>query len=39
MDNVSMGTSLGPIIANIFMTELENIVTKKFMDNTTTKYY
>ena len=29
-DGVSMGSSLGPVLANIIMTELENVIVKSF---------
>ena len=33
MNGVSIGAFLGPVLANIFMSELENIIKKKFLDN------
>ena len=38
-DGVSMGSPLGPVLANILMTEFENIVIKKFVDDGTIKFY
>ena len=39
LDGVSMGSSLGPILANIIMTELENILTKDLLDIGTIAFY
>ena len=36
---VSMGSSLGPILANIIMTELENVLTKDLLDIGTIAFY
>ena len=36
---VSMGSSLGPVMANIIMTELENKVIKSLMNYVTKKVY
>lgn len=33
IDGVSMGGSLGPVLANIIMTEFENIVIRKLKDS------
>ena len=38
-DYVGMCSSLGPIMANIVMTELENKVIKSLMDDGTIKFY
>ena len=38
-DGVSMGSPLGSVLANIIMTELEEKVIKKFVDNGTIKFY
>lgn len=32
IDGVSMGSSLGPVLANIIMTELENVIVRKMLD-------
>ena len=34
-----MGSSLGPVLANIIMTELEDIVIKPLITNGTIKFY
>ena len=39
MDGVSMGSSLGPVLANIIMTELETIIIKPLMNDGTIKFY
>ena len=39
VDGVSMGSSLGPVLANIIMTELEKVVVKKLIDDGTIKFY
>ena len=39
IDGVSMGSSMGPLLANIIMTELENIVIKPLIDDGTIKFY
>ena len=39
IDGVSMGSSMGPLLANIIMTELENTVIKKLVDDGTIKFY
>ena len=39
IDGVSMGSSMGPLLANIIMTELENTVIKNLVDNGTIKFY
>ena len=38
-DGVSMGGSLGPLLANIIMTELEKKVVQPLIDNGTIKFY
>ena len=38
-DGVSMGASLGPVLANIIMTELERAVVDKLIANGTIKFY
>ena len=38
-DGVSMCSTLGPVLANIIMTELEEKVFKKFVDDGTIKFY
>ena len=38
-DGVSIGSPLGPVLANIIMTDLEKNVIKKFVDNGTIKFY
>ena len=37
-DGVSMGSSLGPVLANIIMTELEDVVIKPLITNGTIKF-
>ncbi|XP_066910788.1 uncharacterized protein [Clytia hemisphaerica] len=39
IDGVSMGSSMGPLLANIIMTELEEIVVKPLIDNGTLRFY
>ena len=39
LDGVSMGSSLGPVLANIVMTELEKHIIKPFIDNGIIKFY
>ena len=34
-----MGSSLGPVLANIIMTEFEEVVIKTFIANGTIKFY
>ena len=34
-----MGASLGPVLANIIMTELEDLVIRKLMDDSVIKFY
>ena len=38
-DGVSMGSSLGPVLANIIMTELEDVVIKPLIASGTIKFY
>ena len=38
-DGVSVGSSLGPVLANIIMTELEDVVIKPLNANSTIKFY
>ena len=38
-DGVSMGSSLGPVMANIIMTELEDKVIKPLINDGTIKFY
>ena len=38
-DGVSMGSSLGPVIANIFMTELEKFILDDMIKDNTIKFY
>ena len=38
-DGVSMGSSLGPVLANIIMAELEDVVIKPLITNGTIKFY
>ena len=37
--DVSMGSSLGPVLANIIMTELENVIIKPLIADGTAKFY
>ena len=39
VDGVSMGSSLGPVLANIIMTELEKVVVKNLIDDGIIKFY
>ena len=39
VDGVSMGSSMGPLLANIIMTELENSVVKPLIEKGTIKFY
>ena len=39
IDGVSMGASLGPVLANIIMTELERVVVDDLITNGTLKFY
>ena len=38
-DGVSMGSPLGPVLANMIMAELEEKVTKRFADDVTIMLY
>ena len=38
-DGVSMGSSLGPVIANIFMTELEKFILDELINDNIVKFY
>ena len=38
-DGVSMGASLGPVLANIIMTELERVVVDRLIQSGTIKFY
>ena len=38
LDGVSMGSSLGPVMANIIMTELENTTIKPLINDNTVKF-
>lgn len=39
IDGVSMGSPLGPVLANIIMTELENTIVKELIDKSMIKFY
>ena len=39
IDGVSMGGSLGPVLANIIMTEFEKVIIDKFIQNGTIQFY
>ena len=39
IDGVSMGSSLGPLLANIIMTEMEKTIIKKFIDDKILLFY
>ena len=39
LDGVSMGESLGPVLANIIMTERENVIVGKLIENGIIKFY
>ena len=39
LDGVSMGSSLGPVLANIIMTELEDIIIKPLINDNTISFY
>ena len=38
-DDVSMGSSLGPVLANIIMTELEETIIQQLIENDVIKFY
>ena len=38
-DGVSMGSSLGPVLANIIMTELERVIVEPLIRSGKTKFY
>ena len=38
-DGVSMGSQLGPVLANIIMAELEQKSIRKFVEDGTVKFY
>ena len=38
-DGVSMGSPLGPVLANIIMTELEDVIIKSLIADDTIKFY
>ena len=38
-DGVSMGSSLGPVLANIIMTELERVVVDRLIQSGSIKFY
>ena len=39
IDGVSMGSSLGPLLANIIMVEMEKTIIKKFIDDNILLFY
>ena len=39
IDGVSMGSSLGPVLANVIMTELERLVVDKLIKDGLIKFY
>ena len=39
IDSVSMGSSLGPLLANIYITEMEKTIIKKFIDKSASLFY
>ena len=39
IDGVSMGASLGPVLANIIMTEMERCVVDKLIESGKIKFY
>ena len=38
-DGVSMGSSLGPVLANIILTEFENVIVKPLIVTSVLKFY
>ena len=38
-DGVSMGSSLGPVLANIILTEFENVIVKPLIETRVLKFY
>ena len=38
-DGVSMGSSLGPVLANIIPTEFENVIVKPLIETSVLKFY
>ena len=38
-DGVSMGSSLGPVLANIILTEFENVIEKPLIESAVLKFY
>ena len=38
-DGVSMGGSLGPVLANIIMTECEKVIVNQLIENDILKFY
>ena len=38
-DGVSMGSSLGPVLANIILTEFENVIVKPLIETSVRKFY
>ena len=38
-DGVSMGSSLGPVLANIILTEFENVIVKPLIETSVLKFY
>ena len=39
IDDVSMGSSLGPLLANIFITEMDKTIIKNFIDDKILLFY
>ena len=39
LNGVSMGGSLGPVLANIVITECEKVIVDKLIEDKTTKFY
>ena len=38
-DGVSMGSFLGPVLANITLTEFENVIVKPLIETSVRKFY